>query len=256
MLEGKVVVVVGGAGRLGQEFARAILAHGGVAIVADRRKAAALQAARGFARRMGAGRSLGFAVDITDARSLDRLIAQVLGRFSRVDALVNCAYPKNRSYGKDLLDVRYRDFCENLSTHLGGYFIASQRFARQFMKQDSGTIVNVASIYGMVAPRFDLYRGTTMGMPVEYAAIKAGLLHLTRYFAKRLAGRNIRVNSISPGGIADGQDARFLARYRAYCMNKGMLDPADVSGALVFLLSDASRFVNGQNVVVDDGFSI
>jgi NAD(P)-dependent dehydrogenase (short-subunit alcohol dehydrogenase family) len=93
-------------------------------------------------------------------------------------------------------------------------------------------------------------------MPVEYAAIKAGVIHLTRYFAQYYKGHHVRVNSISPGGILDGQQPQFVASYRKFAASKGMLDPLDIAGALLFLLSDMSTFVNGQNLVVDDGWSL
>jgi NAD(P)-dependent dehydrogenase (short-subunit alcohol dehydrogenase family) len=255
-MQGKVVVISGGAGLLGREFARAGLAQGAIVVLADRDLRGAVRAARALNRRLRTTNAVGLRLDITSAVSIDRLIAAVRRRFGRVDALVNAAYPRNARYGRDLFAVRYQDFCENLNMHLGGYFLASQRFARFFLKQGSGNIVNVASVYGVIAPRFELYKGLRMEMPVEYAAIKAGLLHLTRYFAKRLKGSNIRVNAISPGGIEDGQDRRFLQRYRKYCLSKGVLAAADIGGALVFLLSDASRYVNGQNIIVDDGFSL
>ena len=117
-------------------------------------------------------------------------------------------------------------------------------------------MINMSSIYGVMAPRFEVYQGTPMTMPVEYAAIKSGLLHLTRYFAQYLKGSNIRVNALSPGGILDRQPEAFLARYRALCADKGMLNPSDLAGSLVFLLSDLSRHVDGQNLIVDDGFSL
>jgi len=143
-----------------------------------------------------------------------------------------------------------------VSLHLGGYFLTSQKFIAHFRAQGHGNVVNMASVYGFLPPRFGIYRGTPMTMPVEYAVIKAGVLQLTRYLARYLAGDNIRINAISPGGIADGQPETFREAYRAFCLDKGMLDAGDVSGALLFLLSDMSRFVNGQNLVVDDGFSL
>ena len=107
-----------------------------------------------------------------------------------------------------------------------------------------------------MAPDFSIYEGTSMTTPVEYAVIKSGLIHLTKYMAKYLGGSNVRVNVISPGGINNGQPPSFTKAYGAKCLNKGMLDPADLTGALVFLLSDLSTYVNGQNLVVDDGFTL
>jgi NAD(P)-dependent dehydrogenase (short-subunit alcohol dehydrogenase family) len=114
----------------------------------------------------------------------------------------------------------------------------------------------MSSIYGVVAPRFEVYENTTMTMPVEYAAIKAGLIHLTKYMAKYFKGKNIRVNSISLGGLKDGQPESFLDSYEQFCLNKGMLDAKDISGTLLYLLSDLSEYVNGQNITVDDGFTL
>jgi NAD(P)-dependent dehydrogenase (short-subunit alcohol dehydrogenase family) len=95
-----------------------------------------------------------------------------------------------------------------------------------------------------------------MSSPVAYSAIKAGVVHLSRYLAKYLKGANIRVNCISPGGILDNQNEIFLNQYKDVCLNKGMLDPSDICGALIFLLSDYSEFINGQNIIVDDGFCL
>ena len=108
----------------------------------------------------------------------------------------------------------------------------------------------------MVTPKFAIYNETEMTSPVEYAAIKAGLIHLTKYMAKYLKGKNIRVNTISPGGILNNQPKQFLKKYNNQCSTKGMLDAKDLNGTLIFLLSDASSYLNGQNIVVDDGFCL
>jgi NAD(P)-dependent dehydrogenase (short-subunit alcohol dehydrogenase family) len=93
-------------------------------------------------------------------------------------------------------------------------------------------------------------------MPVEYSAIKSGLIHLTKYMAKYLKGKNIRVNTLSPGGILDKQPQEFLNSYKDLSLNKGMLDKEDLTGSLIFLLSDQSKYINGQNIIVDDGFTL
>jgi NAD(P)-dependent dehydrogenase (short-subunit alcohol dehydrogenase family) len=109
-----------------------------------------------------------------------------------------------------------------------------------------------------MAPRFDVYAGTSMTMPVEYAAIKAGLEHMTRYVNAYMKGHcaQFRANCVSPGGILAGQDQQFLNRYGEHCLAKGMLDSKDITGTIMFLLSDNARHVVGQNIIVDDGFSI
>lgn len=256
MLQDKVIVITGGAGLLGRNFCRAVLENGARCVLADVDAARGEQVETEVARTFGAGRVAFCRTDINDGASLEALLDAAQQRFGRIDALVNNAYPRNSSYGRKFEDVTRADFCDNVSLHLGGYFLASQKCIARFRTQGHGNIVNMASVYGFLAPRFGIYRGTAMTMPVEYAVIKAGVLQLTKYLARYLAGENIRVNAISPGGIADGQPETFRDAYRAFCLDKGMLDAGDVSGALLFLLSDMSRFVNGQNLVVDDGFSL
>jgi NAD(P)-dependent dehydrogenase (short-subunit alcohol dehydrogenase family) len=195
-------------------------------------------------------------LDIASRASVGACIEHVHQRHRRIDAVVNAAYPRSANYGRRFEDVAYEDFCEHQALHLGGYFLVAQRFADYFRRQGHGAIVNVASIYGMVAPRFAIYDGTCMTTPVEYAAAKGGIIQLTRYLAAYLKGTNIRVNTITPGGIEDGQPASFLEKYRDQCLGKGMLDRTDIDGTLVYLLSDMAAHVNGQNLVVDDGFTV
>jgi len=125
-----------------------------------------------------------------------------------------------------------------------------------FSKAGGGSIVSLSSIYGVIAPRFDIYEGTDMTMPVEYAAIKSGIIHLTKYFTRYFSGNGIRFNCVSPGGIIDRQPKEFLDKYRKYSVSKGMLSPEDICGAVSFLLSDDSKYVNGQNIIVDDGWAL
>ncbi|AZZ91280.1 SDR family oxidoreductase [Hahella sp. KA22] len=255
-LEGKVVVITGGCGLLGGKFCRAVLQAGGRVAVADIDLSQAKLFAESLQSEFGQEAACAVKCDVTDKESILNAIAATERAMGAINALVNSAYPRNKHYGRSFFDVEYEDFCGNLSLHLGGYFLASQQFARHFVAQGGGNIVNIASIYGVTAPRFDIYQGTTMTMPVEYAAIKSALIHLTRYMAKFLRGTGVKVNAISPGGIADGQPEAFLQAYAEYCSEKGMLDPDDICGALVFLLSDASRYINGGNLIVDDGFCL
>ena len=252
----QVIVVTGGAGLIGKEIVRRIAAAGAISIIADMDPDRSQATMESLVQENPNARIEALKLDITSKESLQNLISTLHQRFGRIDALVNNAYPRNKAYGRPFFEVEYADLCENLSLHLGGYFLASQQFAGYFKTQGRGNILNVSSIYGVVAPKFEVYKGTSMGMPVEYALIKSGLLQLTKYLAKSFKGLNIRVNAISPGGILDKQPEPFLSQYKDLCLNKGMLDPSDLAGTFVFLLSDASRYINGQNLIVDDGFTL
>ena len=250
------IFITGGAGLIGQEFVRAVVEKNGIAIIADINEELGLQVKDALSIELNTTNIDFIQLDITSKESLQYCIKSLSGEYNRIDALVNNAYPRNKNYGRHFFDVEYEDFVQNIGLNLGGYFTTSQQFAKYFQKQGFGNIINISSIYGLVAPKFEVYKNTSMTMPVEYAAIKSGLIHLTKYMAKYFKGMNIRVNSLSPGGILDKQPKIFLEKYKDECLSKGMLDKSDLKGTLVYLLSDMSKYVNGQNIVVDDGFSI
>ena len=252
LIQNKIVVITGGAGLLGKEFCQAIAANGAIAVMAEYD----LSVAEKVCNALENSHIVPAQVDITNKDSVAALITTISEKYGKIDALVNSAYPRNKNFGKHFFDVEYEDFCENLGMNLGGYFLTSQLFAKYFYKQGYGNIINLASIYGVIAPRFQIYDNTPMTSAVEYAAIKSGLIHLTKYMAKYFKGKRIRVNTISLGGIEDRQPEPFLKAYKEFCLNKGMLDAKDVSGTVLFLLSDLSEYVNGQNIVVDDGFTL
>ncbi len=255
LLKNKVIVVTGGAGLIGRCFVRGIAERGGVVIVADINFDAVKFLVNDIEPRYR-GQVEAAHLDITNKDSIVALIDSLRQQHGRIDAVVNNAYPRNVNYGRKLEDVMFNDFCENTNMHLGGYFLIAQQFCMAFKEQGYGNVINMSSIYGSIAPRFKVYDGTTMTMPVEYAAIKAAVEHLTRYFAQYFKGSGVRVNCLSPGGILAGQAVNFLDSYKKHCASKGMLDPKDVLGALLFLLSDESKYMTGQNLLVDDGFSL
>jgi NAD(P)-dependent dehydrogenase (short-subunit alcohol dehydrogenase family) len=249
MLKDKIVVVTGGNGLLGRSFCNEIIKNGGLPIVADLSK----EGEEFASTLMGADF---FRLNITSKDSINDLIKYLDQKYGRIDAVVNNAYPRNENYGKHFFEIEYSDFVENVGMNLGGYFLTSQQFAEYYVNQGFGNIINISSIYGVIAPRFEIYKGTIMTTPVEYAAIKSALIHLTKYMAKYFKGKNIRVNTISLGGILDNQPNTFIEKYKQYTLNKGMLDSSDISGTLSFLLSDLSEYVNGQNIIVDDGWTL
>ena len=256
MLSGKIVVITGGSGLLGAEFVKAVAENNGIAIVADIDKAQAAEVASNINSELGIESTDYAELDITSEDSISSLILYLDQKYGKIDALVNSAYPRNKNYGSHFFDVSYEDFVSNVGMNLGGYFATSKAFSRYFKKQGHGNIINLSSIYGVIAPKFEIYRNTGMTTPVEYAAIKSGLVHPTKYMAKYLKGSGVRVNAISPGGILDSQPELFLNAYNAQCSSKGMLSESDIKGTLLYLLSDLSQYVNGQNIIVDDGMSL
>jgi len=231
-LNNKVIVISGGAGLLGMTYGKAITQCGAVAVLADVVSTEEFDMRLQTANFTKTDNVCQVHMDITKEDSVREVQQQIIKKYGKIDALVN------------------------LSLNLGGYFVTSKIFAEYFKAQSAGNIINIASIYGVIAPRFDIYENAGFTMPVEYAAIKSGVIHLTRYMAKLLGKDNIRVNCISPGGIYDSQPEEFVAAYAKYTNRENMLDKEDIAGTLLFLLSDLSKDITGQNIVVDAGFTL
>ena len=132
----------------------------------------------------------------------------------------------------------------------------SQKILRHFNNNGGGSLVHLSSIQGIRAPKFDHYEGTQMTSPIEYAAIKAGIISITSWLARFCSNKNIRVNCVSPGGVLDNQPDSFLEKYRSSCCNIGMLSPEHVASGVAYLLSSDAFAINGQNLIVDDGWSL
>lgn len=248
-LDNKTILVAGACGLIGSELVRNLSVRGCKCVVAD--------IDEGKAKELATDTDNPFVqMNIADESSVDRGIQEVFENEEKIDALINCAYPRTKDFGKDFFQVENKAFVENLNIHLGGFLNTCKKAAEIFEKQGYGNIINFASVYGVIPPRFEIYEGTNMTNSIEYAAIKAAIIHMGRFMAKRFKGMNIRVNTVSPGGILDGQPQPFLDNYNRMCSGKGMLDKEDLNGLIAFLLSDESKTINGQNFVIDDGFSL
>lgn len=246
MLEGNVIVVLGGSGLLGRAFVAQALAQGATVVVGDIKdpqdsKVTYIQC------------------DATSEESVKALASAAKQKFGKVDGVVNATYPSDTraTSNKGFLDGTLEDMLQNASLHLRVCFVTVKAFAPVFQAQKNGSIIFISSIYGVAAPRFDIYEGLPMTQPAEYAAAKGGIIAVTRYFASLLGKDGIRVNCISPGGIAAGQDKTFVERYSKHVvLGEGLLSPDDVSGTVAFLLSNLSSKITGQNIVVDSGWTL
>lgn len=248
-MSNKTIAIVGGSGRLGNAFVNACKKGNHTVFVLD------ICNEREWLN-LGIDCDLFIQTDINDPDSFADATNKIKSKCYTIDGVVNTSYPKNKDYGKALFDTTLHDFNDNINLHLGGYFHVMQKFAELFIEQGHGNIINIASIQGVSAPKFEHYEGTKMISPIEYTAAKSAIIAMSRYMAKYLKNKNIRVNCISPGGILDSQPDIFLERYRASCTSKGMLDAEDLVGTLLFLLSDQSKYITGQNIIVDDGWSL
>lgn len=250
------IVITGGAGLIGKSFSHALAESGANIIIADwdYEKAKAIASEINVNHKKNKAFALKY--DATSADSIQTLLDKSISLIGNIDTLINNVYIKNKNYGKDFFSVDLSSFNENLASNVGAYFETSKIFSKHFLDIGHGNIINIASIYGTISPKFNIYKNTKMTMPVEYSAIKSAVIHLTKYMAQYFKDKQIRVNCISPGGIFDNQPQEFIDRYREGCINKGMLDTQDLTGTLLFLVSNHSKFINGQNIIIDDGFSL
>lgn len=247
-----VVLITGSGGRIGSVIAQGVISHGGKVIFVDVNKTRLEQITAGLVEKS----FLAIVADAGIPEEVDRCIAAGKKKFGQIDAAVHSAYPRSVGWGARFENIKQEHLNQDLSRHLGGAILFSQRVLEFFKKQGHGNLIHISSIMGVVAPKFENYAGTKMTSPIEYSAIKAALIEMTKYLSKYYKGNNIRVNCISPGGIMDQQPDLFLEKYRSCCNDKGMLDAEDLLGTALYLLSDQSRYVTGQNLIVDDGFSL
>lgn len=254
LLNNKCILVFGACGLLGRKIVDEILLQNGRVIAVDICEDKLTEIFSNYIDGDFKERLFTVVADILNSKDIvDNIESSVF----EIDGVVNATYPKNKNYGKHFFEVSRDSFNENCSMHLGSSFLIMQCCARYFQKHRKPfSLVNVGSIYGSVTPDFSIYEGTNMTVPVEYPVIKSALLSLSKYVVSYVQNSDFRINCVSPGGLYDGQPESFLSLYKGKTLGKGMLDAKDVAISICFFLSDMSRYVNGQNLLVDDGFSI
>lgn len=195
-------------------------------------------------------------VDTTDSQALRSSFEAVAKEYGKIDGLVNNAYPRTKDWGKAFEeDTDLASWRENVDLQLNSYVSACQEVLPHMKNNSGGAIVNMASIYGVVGNDMSIYEGTSINTAAPYSAIKGGLINFTRYLASYLGSHNIRVNCISPGGIFDNQHETFVKNYCSKVPMKRMGEPSDISGPVSFLLSDDAKYITGQNLIVDGGWT-
>ena len=249
-LHGKVVIQFGGTGELGRALVSALSTSGATLVIASRNRAA-LEALAASER--SAGRTVFVEeTDIGSEASLHALRDRVLAQHKQVDGIVfNAVSRPMRSMDDDLANWK-----DSMATNATGFFATVRAFGDVMATRRTGSIVNIASIYGLVGSNPSLYEGTSMTTPPDYFFHKGGMINLTRYMASHYGARGVRVNVVSPGGILNPQKplaAQLLERYNRVTMLGRMAHAREVGSAVVFLLSDAASYITGANLPVDGG---
>ncbi len=264
-LTGRVAMITGGAGLLGVKHAEAIAEMGGIPVLLDLDADAAAARARAIRDTHGV-EALGLGADVTDGSAVARALETTLGAHSRVDILINNAAhnPKVEDATDGAEWSRLETFPlgawqRDIAVGLTGAFLCSQVIGGELARRGAGVILNIASDLALIGPDQRIYRQPDRDeheqpvKPVSYSVVKAGLTGLTRYLATYWADRGVRANSLSPGGIFAGQEDEFVQRLTDLIPMRRMAQPDEYKAAVVFLVSDASAYMTGANLVVDGG---
>lgn len=262
-VEGKIVVVTGGAGLIGKAYAKALSDANALCIVADIDKRGAETVAEEISSDMVQPMHL----DVTDEESVEQLMDSVVSRYGRLDGLVNNAAmdPKFDPENQDKQTLTFENYPlemwrKELDVNVTGMFLCSQKAVPHMLKLNHGVIVNVSSIYGMVGPDQRLYEkddstAPVMKKPATYTVSKSAVFGFTKYLATYYGGTGIRANTLTLGGVFNNHEEEFLKRYKWRAPLQRMAQNDEYCGALVFLLSEASSYMTGSNLVVDGGWT-
>ena len=247
-----VVAITGGCGRIGSALTEELLRKGYKVLIGDVDKKKVLS----LEKKLNTNNLAVYAGDLTKTKNIDRFISTGIKKFKKIDSIVFCSYPISKKWGVSFEKLEEKYLKEDLYNQLGATLMFCQRIIKKFLKFKNGNIILLSSIQGVQAPKFEHYKNTKMISPVEYSAIKSGIISITKYLAKYYKKKGLRINCVSPGGIYSGQPKNFIKKYKNSCNSKGLLEGKDVSNLIKFLLSEDSKYITGQNLIIDDGWSL
>jgi NAD(P)-dependent dehydrogenase (short-subunit alcohol dehydrogenase family) len=260
-LGGRLILVMGGAGILGKQICSTLVDSGAKVLIVDRESDLAHTVAEEICVDAGSGVARGFGCDITDRPSLLDLKMQIEAEVGPVQVLINNAATKSPNFFEPFENFPEEDWDLVMDVNLKGVMLGCQIFGGAMAEYGQGSIINTLSVYGIIAPDQRIYEGSeyegrAINTPAVYSASKAAVWGLTKYLAAYWGNRNVRVNAITPGGVFSGQNDEFVKRYSARVPLGRMASHDEMSGAIVYLSSDASSYVTGQNIVIDGGLTV
>lgn len=262
-LTGRVAIVTGGSGMLGRKFCHGLAELGASVVIFDLDEQICEEVVSELTSYHGA-KMMGVGCDVSDPASVSDATERVISEFGKINILHNNAAWRSVDLGEfyaPLESYSYEQWRDISAVNIDGMFLVAQAVGRQMVSQGTGgSIIQTSSIYGFLGPDNSIYEGSELGgrpinTPPVYSTTKAAVLGLTRHLATYWAKDNIRVNAISPGGVESGQNEEFKKRYGARTSIGRMAQADEMVGAVIYLASDASSYVTGQNIVIDGGLS-
>ena len=259
-IKGKTIVLTGSAGRVGSRFAHTLSNAGANVILVDKETKANTKLASEIIKKYKT-RAIAQNVDINDSIQVEKLVKFVLKKYKKIDVLINNAHfvPRNhpsRDTEFEKFPVELWD--QTISENMRGIFLCSQKIGKSMVERKKGIIVNISSIYGIIGPDQRIYGKSRLNSPAYYSATKGAMVNLTKYLASYWGPKNIRVNTLTLGGIYDKKlhsGKEFVKKYSNKTMLGRMSNKEDYDGAILFLASDASSYMTGSNLIIDGGWT-
>ncbi len=262
-LNGKTAIITGGAGILGKHFSEGLASCGSHVVIVDLNKNEAEVLASDLTRRYGQ-QCISVECDVSEPASVNSMVDKVVKQFGDIHVLHNNAASKSsdlEAFFAPFEEYTLDQWREVTKVNLDGMFLMAQAVGRKMVEQNrGGSIIQTASIYGLLGPDPRIYQGSSymgraINTPAVYSASKAAVIGLTKYLATYWADKNIRVNCLSPGGVESGQNDSFKEKYSNRVPLGRMAQPEEMVGALLYLASNASSYMTGQNIIIDGGWS-
>jgi len=252
-LDGKVAVVTGGLGLIGREICMALAQAGAKVIAVDIARVNGRAFEKGLRT---AGLDVNYEnIDLAKLERLDAAMDALRSKYGYVDVFVNNAYPRTKDWAARPEALKLASWRKNIDMQLNSYAWLSRK-ACLLMRKRGGSVINIGSIYGVQGPDARVYKNTGLSLPMAYSAIKGGVINLTRYLAAYFGPYGIRVNTVCPGGVFDGQNMKFVRNYAEKTPLKRMANSEDVAGCVLFAASGLAAYVTGDTLMVDGGWSI
>ncbi len=252
-LDGRSVAVSGGAGRIGSEIVKCLCAFGADVLLLDIEEGLGMSVAAEVSSFGGFCRFL--QLDLCNVTTIPESLEQLENAHGPLDVWVNCAYPRTSDWSNRLENVSPKSWQQSVDMHMNSYCIAAHEMAKRMAARGGGVVISIGSIQGQVAPNFRNYDGTDMTSPAAYTAIKGGIAAYMRYLASYYGPKNVRVNTVSPGGILNNQPDSFLKQYSEKTCLGRLAETWEIAPVVAFLASDAASYITGLDLLVDGGLT-